>query len=72
MSANSPDAIAAPSGREELLAAARALAQKSGCIEADLLVHLGEVDERKLSLARSSSSMSGSCIKELNFSEDAS
>ncbi len=30
-----------------------ALVQRSGCIEADLLVHLGELDERKLCLAKS-------------------
>ncbi len=56
---------------EELLAAIRALVKKSGCLEADLLVHLGELDERKLFLARSFSSMFAYCVEELGFSEDA-
>ncbi len=56
---------------DELLAAIRALVKKSGCIEADLLVHLGEFDERKLFLAQSFSSMFAYCVDELGFSEDA-
>ncbi len=56
---------------EELLAAIRALVKKSGCIEADLLVHLGEFDERKLFLAQSFSSMFSYCVDEPGFSEDA-
>ncbi len=56
---------------EDLLAAIRALVKKSGCIEADLLVHLGELDERKLFLSRSFSSMFRYCVDELGFSEDA-
>ena len=50
---------------EEPLAAIRALVQKSGCIEADLLVHLvhlGETDERKLYLTRSLPSMFAYCV----------
>ena len=56
---------------EDLLAAIRTPVKKSGCIEADLLVHLGELDERKLFLARSFSSMFRYCVDELGFSEDA-
>ena len=56
---------------EDLLAAIRALIRKSGLIEADLLVHLGEIDERKLYLARSFPSMFAYCVAELGFSEDA-
>ncbi len=60
-----------PLSNEELLAAIRALVKRSGCIEADLLVHLGEFDERKLFLAQSVSSMFSYCVDELGFSEDA-
>ena len=56
---------------EDLLAAIRALIRKSGLIEAELLVHLGEIDERKLYLARSFPSMFAYCVAELGFSEDA-
>ncbi len=56
---------------DNLLASLRALVRESGCIEADLLVHLGEVDERKLYLARTFSSMFAYCVDELGFSEDA-
>ncbi len=56
---------------EELLGAIRALIKKSGCIEADLLVHLGELDERSLYLAQSFSSMFVYCVEGLGFSEDA-
>src|SRR5438876_12322118 len=37
---------------EELLAATRDLVRRSCSMEADLLVHLGEIDERKLYLDR--------------------
>jgi len=40
-------------------------------VEAELLVHLGEIDERKLYLDRAFSSMFAFCVGELGFSEDA-
>ena len=40
-------------------------------VEAELLVHLGEIDERKLYLARTFPSMFAFCCDELGFSEDA-
>ncbi len=40
-------------------------------MEAELLVHLGEIDERKLYLDRAFSSMFAFCVGELGFSEDA-
>jgi hypothetical protein len=40
-------------------------------VEAELLVHLGEIDERRLYLDRAFSSMFAFCVGELGFSEDA-
>jgi len=54
-----------------LLAATRELARKSHVLEAELLVHLGEIDERKLYLACAHSSMFAFCMAELGFSEAA-
>ncbi len=45
--------------------------QQSRGVEAELLVHLGEIDERKLYLDRAFSSMFAFCVGELGFSEDA-
>ena len=55
----------------DLLSATRELVRKSRGLEAELLVHLGEIDERKLYLDRSFSSMFAFCVGELGFSEDA-
>jgi len=55
----------------ELLARTRELVDQTHCIEADLLVHLGEIDERKLFLERASATMFAYCVEELGFSEDA-
>src|SRR4051794_17129995 len=55
----------------DLLAATRDLARRCSVIEADLLVHLAEVDERKLYLDLAHSSMFAFCVAELGFSEDA-
>ncbi len=52
-----------------LLAATRDLVRKAHVLEGELLVHLGEVDERKLYLDCSCSSMFEFCVKELGFSE---
>src|SRR5207253_10588277 len=55
----------------ELLARTRELVDQSRCTEADLLVHLGEIDERKLYLECAFPSMFEFCVGELRFSEDA-
>src|SRR5713226_7701369 len=55
----------------DLLSATRELVQQSRGVEAELLVHLGEIDERKLYLDRAFSSMFAFCVGELGFSEDA-
>src|SRR5205085_947145 len=47
------------------------LLKRSCHVEADLLLHLGEIDERKLYLARAHPSMFAFCVEELGFSEDA-
>ena len=55
----------------DLLARTRELIHQSHCTEANLLVHLGEIDERKLFLERAFPSMFEYCVGELGFSEDA-
>ena len=55
----------------ELLSATRELVRKSHCVEADLLTHLGEIDERKLYLDCAHPSMFAFCLGELGFSECA-
>src|SRR5436190_1626246 len=55
----------------DLLSATRELVQRSRGLEAELLLHLGEVDERKLYLERAVPSMFAFCVEELGFSEDA-
>jgi hypothetical protein len=55
----------------DLLARTHELGNRSQCTEADLLVHLGEVDQRKLYLERAFSSMFEFCVGELRYSEDA-
>jgi hypothetical protein len=55
----------------DLLSATQELVHKSRGVDAELLVHLGEIDERKLYLDRAFSSMFAFCVGELGFSEDA-
>jgi hypothetical protein len=55
----------------DLLTATRDLVAKSHGLEAELLVHLGEIDERKLYLEWAFPSMFVFCIKDLGFSECA-
>jgi hypothetical protein len=55
----------------ELLASTRKLACQSCAVEADLLVHLGEIDDRRLYLEHAHSSMFAFCTRELGFSEGA-
>src|SRR4051812_39320126 len=54
---------------EDLLACTRELVRKSCGVEADLLLHLGEIDERNLYAERGFPSMHVFCMKELGFSE---
>src|SRR5438128_2471085 len=56
---------------EALIDATRALLKRACDVEADLLLHLGEIDERKLYLPRAHPSMFAFCFEELGFSEDA-
>ena len=55
----------------ELIASTRELLRESRWFEAELLVHLGEIDERKLYLERAFPSMLAFCVGEFGFSEDA-
>src|SRR5438067_4066144 len=55
----------------QLLDATRALARHACEVEADLLVHLAEIDERKLYLESAFPSLFAFCVGELAFSEDA-
>jgi 5-methylcytosine-specific restriction endonuclease McrA len=65
---HSPSAVESLSS-SDLLSATRELAQKSCGVEAELIVHLGEIDERKLYLDFAFSSMFAFCMGELGFSE---
>ncbi len=56
---------------DALLGAARALAQRARVLDAELLLHLHEVEQRKLHLQMGFSSMYAYCKEELGFSEDA-
>src|SRR2546426_5364600 len=56
---------------DDLIARTCALLRRSCAVEAELLVHLGEIDERKLYLERAFPSMFAFCVGELGFSEDA-
>ncbi len=55
----------------ELLARTRELAETSRWVEAELLEHLGEIDERKLYAECAFPSMFAFCVGELRFSEGA-
>src|SRR6267154_902293 len=54
----------------DLRSATRELVRRSHGVEAALLVHLGEIDERKLYLDWRFSSMFAFCVGELGLSED--
>jgi hypothetical protein len=54
----------------DLLTVTRGLVHRSRGVEAELLVHLGEIDERKLYLDCAFPSMFAFCVGELGFSED--
>src|SRR5438477_4129611 len=55
----------------ELLRAPRVLVREWERVEAELLWHLGEIDERRLYLDYAFPSMFSFCVGELGFSEDA-
>jgi len=55
----------------DLLSATRDLARRASAVEADLLLHLGELDARKLYRDHACPSMFSFCLRELGFSEDA-
>jgi hypothetical protein len=55
----------------DLLAATQKLVHRSRGVEAELLLHLGEIDARKLFLAQAFNSMFAFCVGEYGFSEDA-
>ena len=55
----------------DLLSATRELVGRSRLLEADLVVHLGEIEERRLFLDAAYPSMFAFCMEELGFSEDA-
>src|SRR5438105_4543288 len=55
----------------DLRSATRELVRRSSTLEAELLVHIGEIDERKLYLDWAFPSMFAYCVGELGFSEDA-
>jgi hypothetical protein len=55
----------------DLLARTRDLARQSCVVEAELLVHLADIDERKFYLECALPSMFAFCVEELRFSEDA-
>lgn len=66
------DAIVSPVSLSDaaLLSATRDLVGKSRILEADLVVHLGEIEERRLYLDAAYPSMFAFCMDELGFSED--
>ena len=55
----------------DLLASTRRLVERDHEVTANLLVHIGEIDARRLYLGRAFASMFAFCVGELGFSEDA-
>src|SRR6059036_1264891 len=53
----------------ELLVRVQELVRRGNGLEADLLVHLGEVDARQLYLEQGCSSMFAYCVRVLDFAE---
>src|SRR5438128_7680165 len=58
-------------GNDDLIAATCDLVRRSCAVQAELLVHLSEIDGRKLYLERACPSMFVFCVRELGFSEGA-
>src|SRR3954469_2688866 len=57
-------------GNAELLAATREILRRGCVVEADLLVHLAEIEERRLHSELAFPTMFAFCVVELGFSED--
>jgi hypothetical protein len=57
-------------GNAELLAATRDILRRARVVEADLLVHLAEIEERRLHSEMAFPTMFAFCVDELGFSED--
>src|SRR4051812_3486263 len=57
-------------GNAELLAATREILRRGCVVEADLLVHLAEIEERRLHSEMAFPTMFAFCVDELGFSED--
>src|ERR1051325_9948779 len=55
---------------EELLSATREILRRGCAVEADLLLHLAEIEGRKLHLEMACPSMFAFCVVKLGFSED--
>jgi len=66
---NSNPAVASL-GNADLLAATRAILRRACVVEADLLVHLAEIEERRLHNEMAFPTMFAFCVDELGFSED--
>src|SRR5690348_9392710 len=56
---------------EDLLSATREILRRGCVVEADLLVHLAEIEERRLHLEMACPSIFAFCVMKLGFSEDA-
>ena len=65
---SSPDIVSL--GNAELLAATRAILRRACVVEADLLVHLAEIEERRLHSEMAFPTLFAFCVDELGFSED--
>jgi len=57
-------------GNAELLAATREILRRACVVEADLLVHLAEIEDRRLHSEMAFPTMFAFCVDELGFSED--
>jgi len=56
---------------EQLLSATREILRRGCVVEADLLAHLAEIEERRLHLEMACPTMFAFCVMKLGFSEDA-
>jgi hypothetical protein len=66
-----PNPTVASLCNEDLLSATREILRRACVVEADLLVHLAEIEERRLHLEMACSSMFAFCVTKFGFSEDA-
>ena len=54
---------------EDLLQGLKGFVANGACVEADVVAHLAEVEERRLHLKAATSSMFDYCLRRLGFSE---